>query len=258
MSLKPLYLTILLTAIHTFCCVHASVRFALITDTHISTKDTLNTLHLKQVVELINSVDSIDFVVITGDITHSADSGSFVVAKQVLDCLTYPYYCIPGNHDMHNASVHNFQHAFVDDKFCIHKNNFSFIGFPAIPLQGTSEAVVMDSTLLWLQQQTTHSKTILFTHYPLQQGDIKNLPKLSQHLSQHQVILTLSGHYHRYMLLNYKGMPNIVHRAPQRTGDNTIGYTLYHITHESIQIYEHIYGKSPCIWMSFPHPQINQ
>ena len=246
-------LILLFTTFLSLCCARATIRFAVITDTHITSTDSLSSLRLQQLVELINHTDSVDFVVITGDITQNADSISFDAAKQTLDALIPPYHCIAGNHDIRNDSTLLFTHFFGDDRFSFSYKGINFIGFSAIPKSRSAEAIINEHTLLWLSQQLLNrNKTILFTHYPLQQGDITNRNELSELLSQQQLILTVSGHYHRYMLLAFQDSPNIIHRAPQRTGDNTLGYTLYLIDKDTIQIYEHIYGEEPSLWMTLP------
>ena len=252
-SIGKFYLTFLFATIYSFCCAASSVRFAFLTDTHISTDDTLSSKHLLRLIDLINTVDSIDFIVVCGDVTHKADSASLKHAKYLLDQLDRPYFCIAGNHDHHQFTTQTFQQIFSNDKFCFTQEGLRFIGFSPTPQQESAEAIIPESTLLWIKQQISNKEpNILLCHYPLQQGDIANLHMLTQCFDSSNILITLSGHYHRYMLMGFQNIPNIVNRAPQRTGDSTIGYTLYDIDHNTIRIYEHICGEQPNLWMVFP------
>ena len=56
-----------------------------------STVDWINTNHDSM---------SLEFVVVTGDITDSAEKSEFMKAKEILDTLVVPYVPIPGNHDL--------------------------------------------------------------------------------------------------------------------------------------------------------------
>lgn len=250
---KKSYLTLLFTTIISLCCAQHTTRFALITDTHIAHNDTLTSQHLQQITQHINSVTDVDFVIITGDITQHADTPSLLLAKQILDKLDMPYYVIAGNHDYHNGSNQLFKQVFGNDRFYFLLNNTAFIGCSAMPLQDTSEGIIADTTWRWIEQQLhSTSKTILFTHYPIQAGDIHNADSIAQRLAQMNINLIASGHYHRYMLTACLDIPNLIHRAPIRTGDNTIGYTLYEIKTNSINIYEHICGREPNLWITLP------
>jgi predicted MPP superfamily phosphohydrolase len=58
---------------------------------------------LREAVNWINAnkdPQNIAFVMITGDITDSAERSEFLKAKEILDTLTVPYIPMPGNHDI--------------------------------------------------------------------------------------------------------------------------------------------------------------
>lgn len=59
--------------------------------------------NLRSTVDWINAncaAMSVKFVVITGDITDSAERSEFMKAKEILDTLQVPYVPVPGNHDI--------------------------------------------------------------------------------------------------------------------------------------------------------------
>ena len=58
---------------------------------------------LRQAVAWVNAnaaTEGITLVLVTGDITDSAERSEFLVARMILDGLTVPYAIIPGNHDI--------------------------------------------------------------------------------------------------------------------------------------------------------------
>jgi 3',5'-cyclic AMP phosphodiesterase CpdA len=78
-------------------------RFALFTDLHISVSKPQNTEDLQQVITDVNADGSIDFVLISGDISDLADSASLKMTKKILTGLRMPYYITTGNHDMNES-----------------------------------------------------------------------------------------------------------------------------------------------------------
>ena len=58
---------------------------------------------LRQAVAWVNAnaaTEDIALVVVTGDITDSAERSEFLVARMILDGLSVPYAIMPGNHDI--------------------------------------------------------------------------------------------------------------------------------------------------------------
>ena len=252
LRIKKSCLVLLFTTILSLCCAQSNTHFALLTDTHISHSNPENTECLQGLVKLINTTE-VDFIVIAGDITQNADSLSFMIAKQTLDQLKKPYYVIAGNHDYHEGSTERFKQTFGDDHFSFQHKGVKYIGCSATPIPGTSTGRIEDSTWRWMEQEVDQQGTnILFTHYPLLAGDIDKPRETAERLSQHNVTFILSGHYHRYMATTCGDIPNIIHRAPQRTGDTSIAYTRYKLSNDTIQIYEHTCGNAPTLWLRLP------
>ena len=71
--------------------------FALVTDTHIGGDGADD--DLRRTVTDINAVDSIAFVIVSGDVTEFGSNAELRLAKKILDGLRKPWYIIPGNHD---------------------------------------------------------------------------------------------------------------------------------------------------------------
>ena len=78
---------------------HGTFRFAQITDIHFSPNNPNPTEDLLRSVAQINATDSIDFVLVTGDITEEGDRATMLKVKETLDLLKAKYYVILGNHE---------------------------------------------------------------------------------------------------------------------------------------------------------------
>ena len=74
-------------------------RFAQITDIHLNPNNANPTEGLLRSVAQINATDSLDFVLITGDIADYGDRKTIEKVKSCLDLLKYKYYIILGNHE---------------------------------------------------------------------------------------------------------------------------------------------------------------
>jgi predicted phosphodiesterase len=83
-----------------------SVHFAHLTDIHISERhqsfSTVSTLAAElfaEAVRLLNGIDDLDFVMITGDVLDTASRAEVEQYRDIVADLHKPWYFIPGNHD---------------------------------------------------------------------------------------------------------------------------------------------------------------
>ncbi|NVL91349.1 MAG: metallophosphoesterase, partial [Desulfobacterales bacterium] len=74
--------------------------FAVIGDPHIVRPRYVTTQLLREKIVFLNTVKDLEYVLITGDISHEATMEQFKLAKSMLDRLKAPYFCCAGNHDM--------------------------------------------------------------------------------------------------------------------------------------------------------------
>ena len=72
--------------------------FALLTDTHISSSNPRPMEDLQRSIAEINQNPTIEFVVVTGDLTENGDKASIQAIKDALDQLHVPFYAASGNH----------------------------------------------------------------------------------------------------------------------------------------------------------------
>lgn len=233
-------------------------RFALFTDTHISTSNPIATEDLRNAVDDANALQDIDFVLVSGDVTHSGDTTSLKEAKRLLQTLKMPFYILPGNHDFHwntGGGSADFISVFGADKFIFTHKKFIFAGFTTVPLNNEAKATIQQADIDWIKKslkKTCKKKpTFIVTHYPLLTGDVENWKDMTDVLRQFNVKAILGGHYHRNVLLNYDGIPGIVNRSTQRAKNPVGGYSIYTVS-DSLTVSEKRIGEDEDVWLKLP------
>ena len=99
---KPMLRLLLTVALVGAVAVNAQIkpfRFAQLTDIHLNPNGNGPTEALMKSIEQINRTDSIDFVLVTGDLTEQGDRRMIQEVKNCLDRLTVPYHVCMGNHE---------------------------------------------------------------------------------------------------------------------------------------------------------------
>ncbi len=179
-----------------FASLSAQHKFAWISDTHIG-KDSAD-IKLEKIVAQINTLDSISFVLVSGDITAHAQNHEFDKAKNILDELEKPLLIIPGNRDekWSNSGGAKFFEIWDDDKFIYNKENTTYIGVNStLPIDG-SGGHFRPKDITWLKEELSKidsSKEIIFvSHYPVN-TTIDNWFKVSNILGNYNVKLVLTG-----------------------------------------------------------------
>ncbi|MDR0371102.1 MAG: metallophosphoesterase [Prevotellaceae bacterium] len=229
--------------------------FALFSDLHITTVNEQPSEDLKRAVDDVNVQDSIDFVLVTGDITEYGDSASLQAAKKMLDKLHVPYYIVAGNHDLtwQGGRTSAFAAVFGDNKFSFSHKGYYFIGFETSPAVRTGEGVVSSQDILWLQNSLKRlpKRTPVFavTHYPLQAGDVGNWYEVTAVLRKFNIQAVLGGHYHRNVIFNYDGLPGIINRSTLRGDKPKGGYSIYKIVGSQLSVREKVAGEEARQWM---------
>ncbi|MDD3080359.1 MAG: metallophosphoesterase [Paludibacter sp.] len=232
-------------------------RFALITDTHISIKDSSSLVDLDNAITEINSQENIEFILVSGDVSHLADVPSLIKAKQILDKSRKPYHVVPGNHDVNwkEGELANFLKVFGDDKFIFETHGFMFAGFATRPDSVGAKAYIFPNDISWIKLQVdkySDKPFVIVTHYPLLTGDVKNWKDLTELLQKYDVRFVINGHYHRNSVFNYAGIPGIVCRSTLRAGKTAGGYTIFELSDNRVTVYEKVIGKPEIDWLSFP------
>jgi len=245
--MKKIFLFILLFGSVCF----SQQKFAWITDTHIGYENA--DVELNRIVEQINSIKDVDFILATGDITEKSKILEFIKAKQILDNLEKPILIIPGNHDSKwsNSGVAKFAEIWDDDKFIYKKNKTAFIGLnSAIPLIGGGGHIKPED-IKWLKEELalldSSFEIILAVHHPLN-DDIDNWFKITNILRNYNIKAILYGHGHKTEANNLNGIPAVMARSTISKNQNSYGFLLVENTKSKINFFEVEKDNNPKFW----------
>ena len=233
--------------------------FALLTDTHISTSNPRPLEDLQRSIADINQNSSIEFVVVTGDLTENGDLASIQAIKNALDQLNVPYYAASGNHETtwSESGVMDFSRVFRDSRVAFSHNGMYFIGFNSGPVIRMADGHVAPQDIAWLKQNLDSvsaagdAPIFVFTHYPLRNGDVDNWYDVTDVLRQHNVQCIMGGHYHRNLLFDCDGIADVLNRSNLRDKDGVNGYSIISIS-DSIRFYEKRIEENAQHWLTLP------
>jgi outer membrane protein assembly factor BamB/predicted phosphodiesterase len=217
-------------------------RFAWLTDIHIGYPTASE--DLMQSVKDINSLDSIDFNIISGDITATGTFQELTEAKTILDKLNKPYYIIPGNHDTKwsESGCTDFIKLWGNDRFSFEFDNFLFVGLHQGPRMKMADGYFAPEDLRWFDSlfktKTDSIKPLIFiTHYPLDEG-IANWYEMTERLKNLNTKLVLCGHGHQNKVYNFEGIPGVMGRSNLRASLKNGAYNLVEFRKDSVLFFE--------------------
>lgn len=251
-----------------FCCLcfflgspaFEPFRFAVVTDVHIKVGTNQPTEDLRQSVNQINHDDSIDFVLVTGDIADAGDGASLRAAKQELDKLNKPWYILEGNHDQNwsESCCMDFLKIFGYEHFHFEHKGILFIGFPTGPMMRMALGHVAPEDIAYvkdiLEKNGTHGKPVfLVCHMPLQPVDVDNWYEMTDAVRHYPVVAFINGHYHRNLMFSYDGIPGIANITNLRQKGNSTGqYNEFDVRNDSVFVYTHPVGRPRYRWTAIP------
>ena len=218
-------------------------RFAQLTDVHLNPNGDGPTKALLQSIEQINCTDSIDFVLVTGDLTEQGDRRMIQEVKNCLDHLKVPYHVCMGNHETtwSESGCTAYGKIFGPEYYAFDFNGVHFIVFNTGPLLKMAYGHVSPYVIHWARQeleQNIGKPAIVVTHYPITDGDVDNWYDVTDALRKPgNIRLFIGGHYHALRDLRYDGMPGILMRSNLPDGDNKPGYGIYEVDAKEIRAY---------------------
>ena len=202
-----------------------NIKFAQVTDVHLSANSQYSINTLKSAIDDINSQPEISFVVFTGDnIANPKEENLKIFAKEVKN-LKVPYYVAVGNHDVYKSGglskvkYYELLHK-ANPFFFQNKSNYKFKqnGFIFLIVDGAKEIIpgsvgyYREDTLKWLEKELAKydkkkKQVVILQHFPVEypQGVESSLRthktyKVEDYkkiLSEyHNVLAVISGHFH--------------------------------------------------------------
>jgi outer membrane protein assembly factor BamB/predicted phosphodiesterase len=219
-------------------------RFAWMSDTH--TSGVSGQRNLARAVRDINALDSVDFAIVSGDLTDYDFPGHIQRAKELLDSLNVPYYAIPGNHEYKwtYSAGEEYLRFFGDDKFNEKIGDFRFLGFHQGPLLRMGDGFVAPKDVQWLHEQIDaapeHEKIIVVNHYPVD-NSVRNYREILAILQTRNVQAVLHGHHHQNAVRDYGGIRGLIGRSTLARNDEG-GYNIVTLTADSLIVREKVTG----------------
>ncbi len=212
--------------------------FALITDTHIGGQTAEE--DLQRSVDDINTVDTIAFVIVSGDVTEFGSDDELRLAKKILDGLNKPWYIIPGNHDTKwsESGANSFRVVFGGEAFAFTHGEWLFLGTNSGPNMRMGPGQIPRENIVWLDSVLSipsyrEMKIISVNHYPLDEG-LNNWYELTDRLKELDTRLALCGHGHSNRVMNFEGIPALMCRSNLRAGKEYGGYNIMTVSGDTL------------------------
>jgi len=230
-------------------------RFAWLSDTHVGSESA--SVDLQESVADINSLDGIDFTIISGDVTEMDVNGNLDTAKAILDKLVKPYYVIPGNHELKWSSSGGtkFRKLWGDDKFFFEYKGFQFLGFHQGPLMRMGDGYISPEDVRWIETtlknvSKSSEKAIFIMHYPLD-NSVSNWFEVADLAKINDVQAILHGHGHSNLITEYEGIPGVMSRSNLRGDQKVGGFTIANVYPDSMTFCERTPGiQTSKVWGS--------
>lgn len=241
--MKRIFSSLLLLAAVCAFAQTEPVRFAYLSDIHISEGANKQIGNLRRCIADINSRPDIQFTVLGGDITDFGADREILLAKSLLDSLTNPYYIVQGNHDAKwsESGCNTFKTVFGYEHFDFEAGGIRFLGSNCGPNMRMAPGLTPQETLAWLDSVVTAAPrtqpVILVNHYP-QDTSILNYFQLINTVKKCNIQLLIGGHWHQNTILSYEGVPGVLGRSPDRGKE--VGYNIVDIADGEFRIHERI------------------
>ncbi len=245
--IRAVFLSFLLTAFTSA----QSYKFGWISDMHIGAPGAAE--DLSNVVNSINNIKDIKFVIASGDISEKGRNEELQNAKDILDGLSAPYYIIPGNHDTKwsESGCTKFPQLWGEDKFLFEFKDHIYIGLnTGIHWRGGG-GHIRPEDLFWLEEQLLQAgrtkEIYLIVHHPLN-SDVDNWFKVTNLIRDYNIKAILHGHGHNNKIDNFNGIPSVMSRSTLIKGKKSEGFTLVENSKDRLFFYEVESDNIPDKW----------
>lgn len=238
---KIFSIALFFSIVHLCAAQHTPLTYVHLSDTHVGSITGAD--DLRRTVQDINSQDSVQFVIITGDITEFGAGSEIKLAKQILDSLNRPWYIIPGNHDGNwsESGSNTFKKVFGNETFAFNAGGYLFLGTHSGPNMRMSPGQIPRENIVWLDSvvaSTPAETPIIFAnHYP-QDSSLNNWFEAIDILKTKNIQLIMCGHLHSNRVMNFEGIPGIVGRSNLRAKNTEGGYNIVTIKNNTITYIE--------------------
>ena len=211
-------------------CKQEPVRFAYLSDTHFSF-GSHSVRDLRECIRDINTLDTLDFVLLGGDLTDFGADAELYAIKEMLDSLKYPYYVVAGNHDAKwsESGCNTFREAFGYEQFEFRKKGWRFLGCSCGPDMRMAPALLPRESMEWLKGLKGGERSIFVNHYP-QDSSVLNWFDVTRELKRVGVQFEIGGHWHNNYKMNYDGIPAVLGRSSMADKNKPAGYNIFRIT----------------------------
>ena len=219
------------------------VKFAYLSDIHITENGASHINNLLRCIADINAQPDIQFTVFGGDLTDFGTDREFAFTKKMLDELDHPYWVVAGNHDAKwsESGCNSFAKVFGYEHFDFEAGGIKFLGCNCGPNMRMAPALIPHESLTWLDSIARNvpkeQPVILVNHYP-QDTSVLNYFQLMNTVKQCNIQLLIGGHWHQNRILYYEGVPGILGRSPDRGAE--VGYNIVDIQDGTFTVHERI------------------
>ncbi len=233
-----IFILLFLSALQSFA--DGPLRIAFLTDTHYGKAQ--YTEAMLQCIEDINAQDSLDFVLVGGDITNGGSDVQIKAAKDYLDRLDIPYRVVSGNHDSKwsESGCNTFLNTFGYEQFEFETGGYRFLGCNSGPDMRTGGGMVPRSSINWLKSMQPGKPVIFICHLPV--NVIANGYDVRKELLRLDCRFAVNGHVHKNSKRDYDGLPFITCRPVIRKG--VVGYNVLTIRDGVVRVSQRLLGDS--------------
>ena len=221
------------------------LRIAFLTDLHYS-EGSNSVRDIRRCIADVNSLDSLDFVLVGGDLTDFGTDEEIAAVKSMLDSLRHDYYVVAGNHDAKwsESGCNTFKEVFGYDHFEFKAKGWRFVGCNCGPDMRMAPALLPRESMEWLGSLEPAGKTVFVNHYP-QDSSVLNSFDVTRELKRIGTWFVIGGHWHSNHAMNYDGLPGVLCRSTLSAGRNP-GYSIVTFGDGWVKVSERrLYGSTP-------------